>query len=102
MPLEKRICPVPSQVVRESGDMRTAPLILLMDEDERFLEAARLHLEARGYAVAIARTGPEGLALAHQLKPNLVVTEMVLPGCSGFRVLEELKRQPWTAMVVMV
>jgi DNA-binding NtrC family response regulator len=82
--------------------MRTKPLIFIVDEDESFVANARAGLELAGYGVASANNGPTALESIARLKPNLVVVEMMLPGCSGFRVLHELKERSRSMPVVML
>jgi len=76
-------------------DKNDAPRILLVDDDYEILEAMRLALEAKGYDVATARDGNEGLKKAELERPDLIVIDMMMPKRSGFLVLEKLvKRQP--------
>src|SRR5262245_32928538 len=82
--------------------MRKTPLILIVDEDEAFVSATHAGLESAGYAVTTADSGPAALESATRLKPNLVIVEMILPGCSGFRVLREMNEPSQMAPVVMV
>jgi len=49
-------------------------------------------LEARGYAVLVARDGNQGLAMAEREDPDLVILDMMMPKRSGFLVLEKLRR----------
>lgn len=79
--------------------MRKTPLILIVDEDETFVSASRAGLESAGYAVATADSGPAALDSAARLKPNLVIVDMILPGCSGFRVLREMNELVPVVMV---
>ena len=80
----------------------TGPVILLIDEDETFLAIAVGHFRERGYAVKAATGGLEGIEAAARTSPDVVVANMVLPGCSGFRVLEAAKRMPEAPSVIMV
>lgn len=66
--------------------------VLLVDDDPEIIESIRLPLEAKGYAVLIARDGNQGLALAERERPDLVILDMMMPKRSGFLVLEKLRR----------
>ena len=66
--------------------------VLLVDDDPEIIESMRLALEAAGYQVFTASDGNQGLALAEQESPNLVVLDMMMPKRSGFLVLEKLRR----------
>ncbi|MFJ3668584.1 response regulator transcription factor [Streptomyces sp. NPDC090106] len=64
---------------------------LLVDDSIRFLEAARSLLERDGIpVVGVALTGPEALALAAELVPDLVLVDVDLGGENGFDLVVEL------------
>jgi two-component system copper resistance phosphate regulon response regulator CusR len=64
---------------------------ILVIEDEPRIQAFLVRgLEAEGYTVVGADSGPEGLALAVAATWDLVVLDLLLPGLSGLRVLREL------------
>ncbi|MDX1965180.1 MAG: response regulator [Pirellulales bacterium] len=65
--------------------------ILLVDDDQEILESMKLALESRGFQVMIARDGNHGLALAESERPDLLITDMMMPKRSGFLVLEKLR-----------
>ena len=66
--------------------------ILLVDDDAEIIESLRIALESKGFEVAIARDGNQGLALAEREQPDLVILDMMMPKRSGFLVLERLQR----------
>ena len=66
--------------------------ILIVDDDPDIVESVRIPLERKGYQVLIARDGNQGLALAEEDKPDLVILDMMMPKRSGFLVLEKLRR----------
>jgi len=68
--------------------------ILLVDDDPDFVAATRLVLEKAGYEVRTALRGQEGLELARQKKPDLIILDVIMPGQDGFMVCEELKADP--------
>ncbi|MBM3469255.1 MAG: response regulator [Armatimonadetes bacterium] len=73
--------------------------ILLIDDDADFVEATRIVLESRDYRVAVALDGVEGLRLARQARPDLIILDVIMPFKDGFTVCEELKRDPVLAEV---
>src|SRR5262245_41217264 len=83
------------------GSMDYRPIILLMDADEAFARSVREFLQGHGCRVEVCNRADVGLALAAELEPDVVVTEMLLPGASGFRVLEHLKRRDASLPVIM-
>jgi DNA-binding response OmpR family regulator len=76
--------------------------VLLIDDDPDIVEAMRELLEHEGYRVLTAPDGLTGLMVASQEKPELVVTDMMMPGKSGFVVLDTIKQWPNPARVVMI
>jgi CheY-like chemotaxis protein len=69
--------------------------VILMIEDNlqnRYL--ATYLLERRGHTVHQAETGPEGLAMAARLRPDLILLDIQLPGMDGHAVARALKRDP--------
>ena len=67
--------------------------VLLVDDDVEIVETVSYALESAGYEVVIARDGNQGLALAEQENPQLMILDMMMPKRSGFLVLEKLRRE---------
>ncbi|MBV9411488.1 MAG: response regulator, partial [Acidimicrobiia bacterium] len=74
--------------------------ILVIDDEERFARALAISLRARGYEVDTATTGEEGLDHAAQVRPDVVVLDLGLPGIDGLDVLRGLRG--WTNVPVIV
>lgn len=66
--------------------------ILLIEDNEQNLYLATYLLEKNGYGVVPARSGPEGVALAGRIRPDLVILDIQLPGMDGYAVAHELRR----------
>jgi DNA-binding response OmpR family regulator len=67
--------------------------VLIVDDNPQFLDAARVLLEERGFEVRLARDGNEGLAMAERESPDLIVLDLMMPGRSGFGVIDRLRRR---------
>jgi two-component system phosphate regulon response regulator PhoB len=65
--------------------------ILIVDDEPDILALCTYHLARAGYRVSTGATGPEGLRAAREERPALVVLDLMLPGISGFEVLERLR-----------
>ena len=74
--------------------------ILVVDDDPLILKALRINLEARAYAVEIARSGPEALEKAASSHPDLVLLDLGLPGLGGVQVIEALRG--WSDVPILV
>ncbi len=70
--------------------------VLVIDDEEDILELVCFQLNKDGYRVLRSKNGEEGLRLALQEKPDLVVLDIMLPGLSGIEVLKRLKYQRQT------
>lgn len=65
--------------------------ILLIEDTLEMQHLIQTNLAARGYEVITASTGEQGLWLAHQRQPDLVLLDIRLPGMNGWDVLRALK-----------
>jgi two-component system, OmpR family, phosphate regulon response regulator PhoB len=80
-----------------------APARVLVVEDERDIAAlVAYHLTKEGYRVRTTEGGQEALEAVSTEKPDLVVLDLMLPGFSGYDVLQELRRRPDLAEVPVV
>jgi two-component system sensor histidine kinase/response regulator len=71
-------------------------VVLVVDDDPTQRLLARDALEIAGFVVEEAADGPEGLAKAYVVKPDLVVLDVMMPGLDGFTVCDELRRHAAT------
>ncbi len=69
------------------------PRLLLIEDDVRLCRLVKEYLEPMGYAVSMAHTGPDGLALALAEPFHAVLLDVMLPGMDGFEVLRQLRAQ---------
>lgn len=65
--------------------------ILVVDDEANIRELCRLYLEQEGFTVEEAANGIDGLKRAKELRPALVVLDLMMPGKSGFEVCKELR-----------
>jgi two-component system, OmpR family, phosphate regulon response regulator PhoB len=77
------------------GSTKRSPARILVVEDERDIAAlVAYHLTKEGYRVRTAEGGQEALESAAAEKPDLVLLDLMLPGFSGYEVLQEMRRRP--------
>ncbi len=81
-----------------------APLVLVIEDEPAQAELLRYNLEAEGLRVALARDGEEGLLLAAEEPPDLVLLDWMLPHVSGIEICRRLKagRQSAAPPVIML
>lgn len=76
--------------------------ILVVDDEPDIVALVAYHLARAGYGVSTASTGPEALAKASAELPALIVLDLMLPGMSGFDVIERLRSEPATASIAVL
>src|SRR5829696_4964125 len=81
-----------SWVRRRTSPVRETPLILAVDDMPENLEILCVRLEANGYEVTTAADGEEGLVRARELKPDLILLDIMMPKRDGISVVRELKQ----------
>jgi putative two-component system response regulator len=76
--------------------------ILVIDDDPDTIEFLRIVFTVRGRDVTGARTGMEGLNLARQLQPDLIMVDIMMPDIDGYEVTRQLRADPATANIPIV
>lgn len=78
------------------------PLVLVIDDDADARELSARALQQEGCTVLLAASGDEGLRLARERIPDLVVLDLVMPDVDGWTVLSVLKDDPATRHIPVV
>jgi two-component system, cell cycle response regulator DivK len=78
------------------------PLVLIVDDNEKNRKLARDVLTAAGFQTLEAATGAEGIAIAMEHVPDVVLMDLQLPDMSGTDALRELERNGATARIPVV
>jgi DNA-binding response OmpR family regulator len=76
--------------------------ILVIDDDPSVTSVIKRGLVYEGYAVDTAATGAQGLTIARDRAPNLVILDVMMPGLDGYEVLERLRRANASLPVMML
>jgi two-component system, OmpR family, phosphate regulon response regulator PhoB len=79
-----------------------AERVLIVDDEPDILALCTYHLAKAGYRVSTSASGPEGLRAAREERPALIVLDLMLPGISGFEVLERLRADVATRDVAVL
>lgn len=66
-------------------------MVLVIDDDPTARELITLHLEREGFEVKTASSGEDGVRLAHQLQPDLITLDVMMPKTDGWTILSRLK-----------
>ena len=67
--------------------------ILVVDDERDITALVAYHLAKEGFRVSTAASGPDALKAAAEERPDLVVLDLMLPGLSGYEVLQELRHR---------
>lgn len=67
------------------------PKILVIDDDETLTEVLELNLRAKGYQVMTANTGLDGIKLAYETHPDLIVLDVMMPEMDGYDTCKRLR-----------
>jgi len=76
--------------------------ILIVEDNEKNMKLARDLLEAKGYAALAAVNGVDGVRLAKEHTPDLVLMDIQLPDINGIEAFEQLRADPRTAAIPIV
>ncbi|MFW5753660.1 MAG: hybrid sensor histidine kinase/response regulator [Marinilabiliaceae bacterium] len=76
--------------------------VLVIEDEAELLEEVSDMLRFEGYEVLTAKSGEEGLELARKNEPDLILCDIVMPGISGFDVLNELKTENGAGLVPFI
>ena len=79
----------------------TKPLVLVVDDEPQIRRLLTITLESRGYAVLAAVTGQEGIVLAAQHRPDLIILDLGLPDLTGQEVLRRIREWTQTPVVIL-
>ncbi|ODA39273.1 sigma-54 dependent transcriptional regulator [Desulfosporosinus sp. BG] len=78
------------------------PRILVIDDEERMCWALERALSHEGYHVVTTTRGLQGIELAHETEPSMVILDLKMPDIDGIEVLKELKKLNSSIPVIMI
>lgn len=78
------------------------PHILIIDDDLSVLSLFEQFLTSAGYSVALATDGREGLRQMKQQKPDLIITDIMMPEMDGLELLMEIKKHHQEIPVIAI
>ena len=76
--------------------------ILIVEDNDKNMKLARDVLRAKGYGTLEAVTGEEGVRLAKEKVPDLVLMDIQLPGINGIEAFKQMRADPKTARIPVV
>ncbi|HEX6296848.1 MAG TPA: response regulator [Burkholderiales bacterium] len=76
--------------------------VLIVEDNDKNMKLARDVLQAKGYQTLEAETGEEGVKLAKENVPDLVLMDIQLPGINGIEAFKQLRADPKTARIPII
>jgi excisionase family DNA binding protein len=73
---------------RSAPESHAGPIVLIVDDDERLREYVRVNLEMEGYTVHEAGSAEEGMKVLDELRPDLVLLDVMMPKVDGWGMLQ--------------
>jgi two-component system KDP operon response regulator KdpE len=78
---------------RQEVDMSTKPLVLVADDEPRITKLVSIALQEEGFRVVTAATGEEALRKAEEVRPDVVLLDIVMPDIDGIEVMQQLRER---------
>ena len=88
--------------VRTTATQLSTERVLVVDDEPDIVALVAYHLAKAGYRVSTAANGQDALGLARRERPAMVVLDLMLPGLSGWDVLEQLRNDDATRDVAVL
>lgn len=76
--------------------------VLVVEDSRTDLQIIILCLQQRGLDILTAESGEESLTKISQQKPDIIILDIILPGCSGFQICRELKETAATSKILII
>jgi CheY-like chemotaxis protein len=82
--------------------LRNRKKILVIDDEPELIKAVEIRLKSIGYEVALSYDGRAGIDKAKEIKPDLILLDLVMPIMDGYVVANELKDDPETKHIPII
>lgn len=89
-------------MTERQGSSEGRAIILVVERDPHVRELEAYFLNEAGYTVEFTEDGPSALQRARELRPELVITEVLVPKLDGLALCRELKKDPDTADIMVL
>src|SRR5712692_9587004 len=76
--------------------------ILIVDDEPSIVMAVRDELAFEGFEVESAVDGPEAIKRAHELRPDVLLLDLMLPGLNGFEICRQLRGEMPEMWIIML
>jgi signal transduction histidine kinase/DNA-binding response OmpR family regulator len=83
-----------SMVIKPEGQQEPVATVLVIDDDATARDLMARGLSKENFKVVTAPTGEEGIKIAHDIRPDIITLDVLMPGMDGWAVLRSLKSDP--------
>ena len=81
--------------------MSTQPLILVADDEPRITKLVSIALGEEGFRVVTANSGEEALQKAEEVRPDIILLDIVMPDLDGIEVMRQLRERRPVAVILL-
>ena len=82
-------------------NMTSNPTVLVVEDEESFIEALQIGLKREGFKVEVARDGMQALEMFDRVNPDLILLDVMLPKMSGIDVCRQLRKKTITPIIMV-
>lgn len=79
----------------------STPTVLVVEDEESFIEALQIGLKREGFRVEVARDGMQALEMFDRVNPDLILLDVMLPKLSGIDVCRQLRKKTLTPIIMV-
>jgi two-component system, response regulator len=76
--------------------------IAIIEDDQAIAQMYRIKFEAEGYQVETAENGKLGLALAQDMRPDIILLDLMMPEMNGDEMLQKLRATDWGKKIKVI
>ncbi|MBD3616667.1 MAG: response regulator transcription factor [Gracilimonas sp.] len=76
--------------------------VLVVEDEPSLIFTLRDTLESEGYDVVVSEEGTQAVSMVKEHKPDIMILDIMLPGKSGYDILEEIRKEKFTFPVIML
>lgn len=76
--------------------------VLVIDDEEEVVNAAKRMLERLGYTVRTALNGKEGMDLVNEARPDVIITDIIMPVMDGYEFFKQLRKEDFTSRIPVI
>jgi len=96
------ICVLPKIAIMPARSRNMPSTILIVDDEYSGRETLESILEGEGYNLVMAENGPQAIAKAKAILPDVILLDVMMPGMTGFEVCERIRNDPQVAEIPII